>query len=42
MRAIGGKLSLADYAITRRIHFLYERALRKFKSDLGLWYKWLE
>ena len=26
-----------DHAILRRIHFLYERALRKFRGDLRLW-----
>jgi hypothetical protein len=26
-----------DHAVLRRIHFLYTRALRKFKGDLRLW-----
>lgn len=26
----------------RRIHFIYERATRKFKADLQLWLKWVE
>lgn len=30
-RGITGKKSLADYCITRRIHFIYERATRKFR-----------
>lgn len=38
----GKKKTLADYAIIRRIHFIFERAVRKFKSDLSLWTSWLE
>ena len=34
--------SLADRAITRRIIFLYERALRKFKGDIRLWLQYAE
>ena len=30
-RSITGRKTLADYAIPRRVHFIYERALRKFK-----------
>jgi hypothetical protein len=26
----------------RRIHFIYERATRKFRGDLRLWSAWLE
>ncbi|GAB4819004.1 hypothetical protein N2152v2_006050 [Parachlorella kessleri] len=40
-RGITGKKSLADYAIVRRVHFIYERATRKFRGDLGLWSRWL-
>jgi hypothetical protein len=36
------KKSLADFAIVRRIHFIFERSVRKFKTDLGLWTSWLE
>ena len=25
----------------RRIHFIYERATRKFRGDLDLWRRWL-
>lgn len=25
----------------KRVHFIYERASRKFKSDLQLWLDWL-
>lgn len=36
-----GKTTLADYAIVRRIHLIYERATRKFRGDLRVWLKWL-
>ncbi len=26
----------------RRIHFIFERAGRKFRSDLSLWMRWIE
>ncbi|GFR40073.1 hypothetical protein Agub_g616 [Astrephomene gubernaculifera] len=39
---IKGKKSLAEVAIVRRIHFIFERAGRKFRSDLGLWMRWIE
>lgn len=40
-RNIKGKPSLADHCIVRRIHFIYERALRKFRGDLNLWAQWI-
>ncbi|GLC41226.1 hypothetical protein PLESTB_001525000 [Pleodorina starrii] len=39
---IKGKKSLAEVSIVRRIHFIYERAGRKFRSDLSLWLRWIE
>ncbi|EFJ52487.1 hypothetical protein VOLCADRAFT_102982 [Volvox carteri f. nagariensis] len=36
------KKSIAEIAIVRRIHFIYERAGRKFRSDLSLWMRWIE
>ncbi|DBA99850.1 hypothetical protein WJX77_002505 [Trebouxia sp. C0004] len=36
-----GKTTLADYAIVRRIHLIYERATRKFRGDLRVWLQWL-
>jgi hypothetical protein len=36
------KKTLADFSIVRRIHFIFERAVRKFKTDLGIWTAWLE
>ena len=41
-RAIAGKRSLADYGIIRRIHFIFDRATRKFKGDPGVWMTWLK
>jgi hypothetical protein len=41
-RAITGKRSLADYGIVRRIHFIFERATRKFKGELSVWAAWLD
>lgn len=41
-RAIGGPSSLADHSIVRRIHFIYERACRKFRGDLSLWSRWVQ
>jgi hypothetical protein len=38
----GAKQTLADYAIVKRVHFIFERAARKFKRDLGVWTRWLE
>ena len=40
-RAIDGPDTLADHCIVRRTHFIYERALRKFKGDLSFWSQWL-
>ena len=37
----GTKKGIADYALVRRTHFIYERAARRFKSDLRLWAQWL-
>lgn len=31
------KQSVSDTATIKRIHFIYERALRKFRGDLALW-----
>lgn len=40
-RTISGPSTLADHCIVRRIHFIYERMLRKFRGDLSLWSRWL-
>ena len=39
---LGGSRSLADHAIVRRVHFIYQRATRKFRGDLRLWSAWLQ
>lgn len=36
------KQSLSDYAGTRRIFFVFERALRKFNGDISLWLQYIE
>jgi hypothetical protein len=36
------KQTLADYALVKRVHFIFERATRKFKRDLSIWTRWLE
>ena len=41
-KALKGKKGLAEHAIVRRIHFIYERATRKFRGDLRLWSAWLD
>ncbi|KAK9837160.1 hypothetical protein WJX81_007266 [Elliptochloris bilobata] len=38
----GAKKSLADHALVRRVHFIFERATRKFRGDLALWHSWLQ
>ncbi|PRW57423.1 U3 small nucleolar RNA-associated 6-like protein [Chlorella sorokiniana] len=40
-RSISGKAGLAEFCIVRRIHFIFERATRKFRGDLDLWSRWL-
>lgn len=39
-RAISGKKSLAEFCIVRRIHFIYERATRKFRWGEGAVGQW--
>ena len=39
--AAAGPPGLADRAGARRIHFIYARAVRKWRGDLGLWRAWL-
>lgn len=41
-RGMAGKHTLSEWAIPRRIHFIYDRALRRFKGDLDLWTRWLQ
>ncbi|KAJ9518134.1 hypothetical protein QJQ45_010109 [Haematococcus lacustris] len=39
---IKGKKGLAENGSVRRIHFIFERATRKFKADLSLWMAWIQ
>jgi len=41
-RSIDGPSTLADHCIVRRTHYIFERALRKFRGDLSLWSRWLK
>ncbi|KAG5646802.1 hypothetical protein DXG03_002179 [Asterophora parasitica] len=34
--------SLSDYALVRRQFHIFERALKKFKSDVGLWIQYIQ
>lgn len=34
--------SVSDYALVRRQFHVFERALKKFKSDVGLWIQYIE
>jgi len=44
-RVTGGehkKTSISDHSITQHIHFIFERAVRKFSDDLDLWNQYFE
>lgn len=34
--------SVSDYALVRRQFHIFERALKKFKSDVGLWIQYVQ
>lgn len=36
------KTSLSDHAGIRRIHFVFDRACRKFRGDIQWWMQWLD
>lgn len=36
------RVTLSDYSITRRVHSLYDKALRRFPGDVDLWIQYLE
>ena len=38
----GGPPSISDYALIRKQFFIFERAVAKFKSDLGLWVQYIQ
>ena len=33
--------SVSDYAIVKRVFQIFERAVRKFKGDVGLWMEYI-
>jgi hypothetical protein len=37
-----GPPSISDYALVRRQFHIFERALKKFKSDVGLWIQYIQ
>ena len=39
---ISPKQGLADRCLVRRVHFIYERATRRFKGDTSLWIAWMQ
>jgi hypothetical protein len=36
------KMSVSDYAGVRRIHFIFNRALKRFKGDVRLWMQYID
>jgi len=36
------KATISDYALVRRQFHIFERALRKFKADVGLWIQYIQ
>jgi len=34
--------TVSDYALVRRQFHIFERALKKFKSDVGLWIQYIQ
>ena len=37
-----GSPSVSDYALVRRQFHIFERALKKFKGDVGLWIQYIQ
>lgn len=37
-----GPATLSDYALVRRQFHIFERAVKKFKSDVGLWIQYIQ
>ncbi|TFK44537.1 U3 small nucleolar RNA-associated protein 6-domain-containing protein [Crucibulum laeve] len=42
MKLPPGPQTVSDYALVRRQFHIFERALRKFKSDVGLWIQYIQ
>eukprot|EP00126_Sphaerothecum_destruens_P005935 Sdes_comp19124_c0_seq1m9837 len=40
--AIRKKNSISDFSIPQRIHFIYRRALQKYRGDVRLWMQYIE
>ena len=38
----GGPPSVSDFALVRKQFFIFERAVSKFKSDLGIWVQYIQ
>lgn len=36
------KATVSDYALVRRQYHIFERALKKFKADVGLWIQYIQ
>lgn len=37
-----GPPTVSDYALVRRQFHIFERALKRFKSDVGLWIQYIQ
>ncbi|KAH9485258.1 U3 small nucleolar RNA-associated protein 6 [Psilocybe cubensis] len=42
MQVAPGPATVSDYALVRRQFHIFERAVKKFKSDVGLWVQYIE
>ncbi|KAH8108052.1 U3 small nucleolar RNA-associated protein 6-domain-containing protein [Cristinia sonorae] len=42
LKSSSGSPSISDYALVRRQFHIFERALKKFKSDIGLWIQYIQ
>eukprot|EP00401_Gymnodinium_catenatum_P009450 CAMPEP_0117550138 /NCGR_PEP_ID=MMETSP0784-20121206/48526_1 /TAXON_ID=39447 /ORGANISM="" /LENGTH=297 /DNA_ID=CAMNT_0005347147 /DNA_START=11 /DNA_END=901 /DNA_ORIENTATION=+ len=36
------KFTISDAAGIKRMHFIFDRALKKFKGDMGMWYQYID
>ncbi|KAF8170239.1 U3 small nucleolar RNA-associated protein 6-domain-containing protein [Mycena galopus ATCC 62051] len=42
LKIVSTQASISDYALVRRQFHIFERALNKFKADVGLWVQYIE
>ncbi|KAJ6497859.1 U3 small nucleolar RNA-associated protein 6-domain-containing protein [Mycena sanguinolenta] len=42
LKIVSTQASISDYALVRRQFHIFERALKKFKADVGLWVQYIE